>query len=419
MPRLDHAPDPTRDAESPELSQTLDRRHAWVVQLELLTLFLRAFLPVDRLVRDGRPLAMFEVHRAPGLAASPPAAAKHLPSHDDPALLHRDLNVVCRQPSATLPEPNRDLDRAVAAPRHQLAISPAPGHGYRDVTSECVLEEAEHVEERRLPRPVRTHDDPRLSATMESDTTARTTIAPVLTARATDRRHRNGCVTIWADPPLEDRTFPLGLRHARPTEAGGTTMPEILSLKPVGLREVWPKEADDFTPWLAKNIERLGAELDLRFGQVSTEVTLPGAGRVDIHAEQVGTGARVVIENQLEDSDDGHCLRLLGYAARAEASILVWVARSFSSYHRSILEWLNDADTIHVYALSVRAYRVGDALTANFETVIAPRQSQPTASHPAKSTTNFNTLSAEFYRPLVERLRRKGIHPVGGGSSFV
>lgn len=192
-------------------------------------------------------------------------------------------------------------------------------------------------------------------------------------------------------------------------------MPEVLPLKPVGLREVWPHEAHHFTPWLAENIERLGAELDLRFEQVATEVTLPGAGRVDIHAEQVGTGARVVIENQLEDSDDGHCLGLLGYAARAEASILVWVARSFSSYHRSILEWLNDADTIHVYAVAVRAYRVGDALAADFETVVAPRESQPTASSPAKSTTNFNTLSADFYRPLTERLRRRGIHPVGRG----
>ncbi len=192
-------------------------------------------------------------------------------------------------------------------------------------------------------------------------------------------------------------------------------MPEVLPLKPVDLREVWSDEAQDFTPWLAKNIERLGAELGLRFEQVATEVTLPGAGRVDICAEQVGTGAGVVIENQLEDSDDGHCLRLLGYAARAEASILVWVARSFSSYHRNILEWLNDADTIHVYAVAVRAYRVGNALTADFETVVAPREFQPTASSPAKSTTNFNTLSADFYRPLVERLRRSGIHPVGRG----
>ena len=142
-------------------------------------------------------------------------------------------------------------------------------------------------------------------------------------------------------------------------------MPEIQPLEPVSLREAWPNEARDFTPWLADNIHLLGGKLDLRLEQVRTEVTLPGAGRVDICAEQAGTDAKVVIENQLAESDDSHCLRLLGYAANAEANILVWVARAFTAYHKSILEWLNDADTIHVYAVTVRAYRVGEALAAD------------------------------------------------------
>lgn len=150
---------------------------------------------------------------------------------------------------------------------------------------------------------------------------------------------------------------------------------------------------------------RLGSKLDLSFEHVEREVTLPHAGRVDIRAQQAGTGATVVIENQLGDSDDSHCLRLLGYAATAEASILVWVARSFSSYHRSILEWLNEADTIHVYAVTVHAYRVGDAVAADFETVVEPPQSQAAAPRPVRRTAS--TLYAEFYRPLVARLRQQ------------
>ena len=190
-------------------------------------------------------------------------------------------------------------------------------------------------------------------------------------------------------------------------------MPEIQSLKPVNLREAWPNEAHDFTPWLAENIDRLGATLNLRLEQVQEEVTLPGAGRVDICAQQAETGAMVVIENQLEASDDSHCLRLLGYAANAEASILVWVARTFSSYHRSILEWLNEADTIDVYAVALRAYRVGEALAADFQTMVEPPQSQPGPTPSAKKATS--TLYAEFYRPLVARLRQRGVQPVGKG----
>jgi hypothetical protein len=104
---------------------------------------------------------------------------------------------------------------------------------------------------------------------------------------------------------------------------------------------------------------------------------------------------------------------LLGYAADAEASIIVWVARSFTSYHQRILNWLNEADTINVYAVMVRAYRVGEALAVDFQTVVEPSQSGPMAPQPGTRTTN--TLYAEFYRPLVARLHRRGMPPVGKG----
>lgn len=190
-------------------------------------------------------------------------------------------------------------------------------------------------------------------------------------------------------------------------------MPKIQPLKHVSLRKAWPDEARDFTPWLASNIDLLGDKLNLELEKVKTEATLPGAGRVDIYARQANTDAKVVIENQLGESDDSHCLRLLGYAANAEANILVWVARAFNPYHKSILEWLNDADTIHVYAVTVRAYRVGEDLAADFHTVVEPPQSQP---GPSRSTNkNSNTLYAEFYRPMVARLRQSGVQPVGKG----
>ena len=191
-------------------------------------------------------------------------------------------------------------------------------------------------------------------------------------------------------------------------------MPEIQSLEPVNLREAWSHEAHDFTPWLAEHIDRLGDTLNLRLERVHTEVRLPGgAGNVDICARQAETDAIVVIENQLGESDDSHCLRLLGYAANADANILVWVARSFTAYHRSILEWLNQADDINVYAVTVRVYRVGEALAADFQTVVEPRELQPAASRPKRKTAA--TLYAEFYRPLVARLRQRGVQPVGKG----
>ncbi len=191
-------------------------------------------------------------------------------------------------------------------------------------------------------------------------------------------------------------------------------MPQISALEPVSLRQVWSDEARDFTPWLKDHLQMLGTKLNLTLELVAAEAALPGAGRVDIIVEQASTKARVVIENQLEVSDDSHCLRLLGYAANADANILVWVAQDFTDYHRSILSWLNESDNIAVYAVAVRAYRVGDAIAADFQLVVEPPQSQPGAASTFNRVTT-NTYYADFYRPVVAQLRRSGMVPVSRG----
>ena len=191
-------------------------------------------------------------------------------------------------------------------------------------------------------------------------------------------------------------------------------MPEINALGSRELAASMARRGRDFTPWLANHLHLLGAELNLALELVAVEATLPAAGRVDIIAQQVSTMAKVVIENQLEVSDDSHCLRLLGYAANADANILVWVARDFTDYHRSILSWLNESDNIAVYAVAVRAYRVGEALAADFRLIVEPPQSQPDTTSTSTGMTS-NTYYADFYRPVVAQLRRSGLLPVSRG----
>ncbi len=191
-------------------------------------------------------------------------------------------------------------------------------------------------------------------------------------------------------------------------------MPKIHPLDPVkSLWDVWRHEAYNFTPWLVEHIGLLSIALNMELEVVETEKTLQGAGRVDIYAKQANTGEIVLIENQLGKSDDSHCLRLLGYAAKAESNILVWIAGEFNSYHLSILKWLNEADTINVYAVKAQVYRVAEVLAVDFQTVVEPPQSRPTAYPSGKKSSN--TLYGEFYRSLVARLRQDDIHKVGKG----
>ncbi|MEW2354561.1 hypothetical protein [Spirillospora sp. NPDC029432] len=40
-------------------------------------------------------------------------------------------------------------------------------------------------------------------------------------------------------------------------------MPDLGRLEPIALREVWPSEPADFTPWLAQNLDALGQAVGL------------------------------------------------------------------------------------------------------------------------------------------------------------
>ena len=66
--------------------------------------------------------------------------------------------------------------------------------------------------------------------------------------------------------------------------------------KVTDLRLAWPKEASDFTPWLAENIDELGDALgvDLEFQQTEAPV---GGFSLDILASEVYTNRPVIIEN--------------------------------------------------------------------------------------------------------------------------
>lgn len=60
-------------------------------------------------------------------------------------------------------------------------------------------------------------------------------------------------------------------------------MVEMGKLKKVPLTEVWPHEAQDFTPWLAGNLDKLGQAVGLDLELLSSESAV-GAFSLDILA---------------------------------------------------------------------------------------------------------------------------------------
>lgn len=175
----------------------------------------------------------------------------------------------------------------------------------------------------------------------------------------------------------------------------------------VRLRDVWDHEAHDFTPWLAKNLGKLSAVLDVELELVGTEVPV-GPYRADIVCRVPADGTTVLIENQLENANLQHLGQVMAYLAGLEARIVVWVARDFEEAHLSAFRWLNEhtSEGFGFFAIKVRAVKIGGSLPAPvFEVIERPNNWDRQVRKESGSISELGQWRRDFW----ENLRKK--HP--------
>ncbi|WP_291423091.1 DUF4268 domain-containing protein [Deinococcus sp.] len=140
---------------------------------------------------------------------------------------------------------------------------------------------------------------------------------------------------------------------------------QLSALQRVSIQDVWPKEAQDFTPWLSGHLPLLSDVLGIELQLVATEHPV-GPFRADLLCTAGSEEALVVIENQFYKTDHSHLGQLLTYAAGTKASTLVWIAETFTAEHRAALDWLNTNTPVGVnfFGLELELWRIGDSLPA-------------------------------------------------------
>ena len=149
-------------------------------------------------------------------------------------------------------------------------------------------------------------------------------------------------------------------------------------LKKVDLRDVWPHEALDFTKWLSEepNLAILSSAVGIELELIETESSV-GSFNVDIYAQEAGTGRKVIIENQLEDTNHDHLGTVITYAAGKGAEIVIWVVARARDEHRQAIEWLNqhtDSD-FGFFLVEIELWSIGDSLPApRFNVVEQPNE---------------------------------------------
>lgn len=153
-----------------------------------------------------------------------------------------------------------------------------------------------------------------------------------------------------------------------------TSKIELGHISTVELREAWPDEPQHFTPWLAapENLALLGETLNIELEPGSTEESI-GDFSADIVCTEASTGATVLIENQLEQTNHVHIGQVLTYAAGLDAVTVVWVARTFREEHRAALDWFNQItnDRYRFFGVEIGLVKIGDSDPAPTFTVVA------------------------------------------------
>ena len=166
------------------------------------------------------------------------------------------------------------------------------------------------------------------------------------------------------------------------------------------LRSVWPHEANDFTKWLAQeeNLALLSDAIDIDLELEERESSV-GSFNVDIYAKESGTNRRVIIENQLEDTNHDHLGKLITYASGKGAEVIVWIVKRARDEHRQAIEWLNQHtdSNIGFFLLEIELWQIGDSMKApRFNIVEKPNDWSKTMKT-IDGLSNTDLLKLEFW----------------------
>lgn len=153
-------------------------------------------------------------------------------------------------------------------------------------------------------------------------------------------------------------------------------MNQLGKLEKINLRSFWSHEAYDFTQWLAndENTQLLSDEIGVSIVEVRAEVNI-GGYKVDLVGLDEDSGQRIIIENQLEQTDHKHLGQLVTYAAGYNASIIIWIVKETREEHQKAVEWLNNhtGAELSFFLIKMELWRIGESpLAPKFNILVEP-----------------------------------------------
>lgn len=170
------------------------------------------------------------------------------------------------------------------------------------------------------------------------------------------------------------------------------------------LRSIWKHEANDFTPWLAKeeNLSILSDAIgiDLVLEEQESKV---GDFSVDLLATEEGTGRKIIIENQLEETNHDHLGKIITYASGKDAEVIIWIVRKARDEHKKAIEWLNQHtdDSSAFFLIEIEVWKIGNSEPApKFNVVERPNDWAKAMKN--VGITNTQSQQMQFWQYFVD-----------------
>ena len=171
------------------------------------------------------------------------------------------------------------------------------------------------------------------------------------------------------------------------------------------LRSVWPHEAHDFSKWLAKeeNLTLLSDTIgiDIILEELESAV---GGFNVDLYATEEGTGRKIIIENQLEDTNHDHLGKIITYASGKGAEVIVWIVKRARDEHRQAVEWLNQHTdrNIGIFLLEIELWQINDSPYAPKFNIVERPNDWSKSMKAIDGISDTKKLQLEFWQAFNE-----------------
>ena len=171
------------------------------------------------------------------------------------------------------------------------------------------------------------------------------------------------------------------------------------------LRSIWKHEAKDFTPWLAEeeNLSMLSEATGIDIVLVEQESSV-GEFNVDLFAAEESTGRRIIIENQLEDTNHDHLGKIITYASGKDAEVIIWIVKRARDEHKQAIEWLNNHtdDKCAFFLIEIELWRIGKSEPAVKFNIVERPNDWAKSMKKNSSLTQGGALKLNFWQQFIE-----------------